>query len=109
MPLGPGPNMEKARKTLRRSFLLGAGGLGVASLAKRAAGSPAREEAPPAAAPKPGKGGGMATGLTLLNFYRDGELSLAVKTHAGVIDVKAAGPAPPVRGPPPTADLIRGR
>jgi 2-keto-4-pentenoate hydratase/2-oxohepta-3-ene-1,7-dioic acid hydratase in catechol pathway len=101
--------MAKATKTLRRSFLLGAGALSVASLAKRAAGSPAQQEAPPAAAPKPGKGGGMATGLTLLNFYRDGELSLGVKTQAGVIDVKAAGQALRVRVPATTDDVIRGR
>jgi 2-keto-4-pentenoate hydratase/2-oxohepta-3-ene-1,7-dioic acid hydratase in catechol pathway len=99
--------MAKGTKTLRRSFLLGAGALGMATLAKGAAGSQAREETQPAAA-KPGKGGSMATGLTLLNFYRGGELCLGVKTQAGVIDVKAAGRALKVRVPGTTDDVIRG-
>ncbi|GAC1348124.1 MAG: hypothetical protein NVSMB23_28570 [Myxococcales bacterium] len=101
--------MAKDAKTLRRSFLLGAGAIGVATLAKGAAASPAGDEPQPAASPKAGKGGGMARGLTLLNFRRGGELRLGVKTKAGILDVKAAGQALGVRVPATTDEVIRGK
>lgn len=72
----------------RRDFLAGAGALG-ATVAATACAAPA---APPASAAAPARslGQGMARGLTLLTFRKDGANRLGVKTAKGILDVPAA-------------------
>lgn len=75
----------------RRDFLAGAGALGVVT-AGPAISSAAPAQSPSSAASGPARtlGTGMARGLTLLTFRRNGADRLGVKTARGILDVPAA-------------------
>jgi len=73
----------------RRDFLKAAGAVG--ALAATAAVGCAQPASTPAPSPQRTLGRGMARGLTLLTFLREGQPHLGVRTDRGVLDVAEAG------------------
>jgi 2-keto-4-pentenoate hydratase/2-oxohepta-3-ene-1,7-dioic acid hydratase in catechol pathway len=91
-------------ETDRRDFFKIAGAVG--AIAATGAAVTAAEgvvHAAPARGPR-----GMARGLTLLTFRKNGEYRLGVKTEHGVLDVKEASAALHMPGPATMDDLLQG-
>ncbi len=89
-------------KTDRRSFLKAAGAAGAVAAAARWTTAAAAQPAPAR------KGsGGMARGMTLLHFQRDGANRLGVKTDKGILDAAAAAAALKMPCPATIDDLLQ--
>jgi 2-keto-4-pentenoate hydratase/2-oxohepta-3-ene-1,7-dioic acid hydratase in catechol pathway len=88
----------------RRSFLKVAGAAGVVAATTKVTIGEARAAGKAAA---PGDPKGMARGLTLLTFRREGEYRLGVKTAGGVLDVKQAAALLKMRAPSTMDDLLQ--
>jgi 2-keto-4-pentenoate hydratase/2-oxohepta-3-ene-1,7-dioic acid hydratase in catechol pathway len=88
----------------RRTFLKGAGVVGMAALAA----SKARRAEAAEGSPGGGAGGPMERGLAVCNMQRDGGLALGVRTSKGVLDVARAGKGRKGPLPASTDDVVRG-
>jgi len=93
----------------RRRFLKNAGTMGTLAAAAGAAGcAPGATPAGAGAAPARTLGTGLARGLTLLTFRREGQDRLGVKTDKGILDVPEAAGLLGMYAPPTMDDLLQG-